>query len=175
MSEQQLTLTLAVQLVEQPAHAAVFLPNILPLVTRVSNEVSNPECREVASQAVKTLQHLEKELAAVQQANKDITPEVCTSLSCDTHLLSRRCSTSRRSWLLCSRPTRTPLLRCALLCPAINTCCQDAAAPREGAGRRAAGQQGHHPRGERFALLLRGCQRLSSVYSDASPGLHKGR
>ena len=64
------------QLVEQPAHAAVFLPNVLPLVTRVSNEVSNPECREVASQAVKTLQNLEKDLDAVQKANKDITPQV---------------------------------------------------------------------------------------------------
>ena len=64
------------QLVEQPAHAAVFLPNILPLVTRVSNEVSNPECREVATQAVKTLQHLKTELDAVTKANEDITTQV---------------------------------------------------------------------------------------------------
>ena len=67
---------MALQLVEQPAHAAVFLPNVLPLVTRVSQEVSNPECREVATQAVKTLEHLKTELDAVTKANEDITTAV---------------------------------------------------------------------------------------------------
>ena len=96
LSQHALTWAVALQLVEQPAHAAVFLPNVLPLVTRVSQEVSNPECREVATQAVKTLEHLKTELDAVTKANEDITTAVsCFAVpvhlfppaSCTQHLL----------------------------------------------------------------------------------------
>ena len=53
-----------VQLVENPAHGVVFLPPLLPGVERVSQEVSDPECRSVAATAVQTLLQKQTEHAA---------------------------------------------------------------------------------------------------------------
>eukprot|EP01025_Chloroclados_australasicus_P028802 TRINITY_DN2853_c0_g1_i1.p1 TRINITY_DN2853_c0_g1~~TRINITY_DN2853_c0_g1_i1.p1 ORF type:complete len:1105 (+),score=183.25 TRINITY_DN2853_c0_g1_i1:273-3317(+) len=47
------------KLVEDPAQAAPFLPAIMPLVKRASEEVANPECRSVAARALKILQQIE--------------------------------------------------------------------------------------------------------------------
>jgi len=43
------------KLVDNPADAALFLPRLLPLLDRVSNEVSDPECRAVVSRSHATL------------------------------------------------------------------------------------------------------------------------
>lgn len=43
------------QLVDNPADAEVFLPRLLPGLERVSTEVSDPECRGVATAAHTTL------------------------------------------------------------------------------------------------------------------------
>jgi elongation factor 3 len=57
------------KLVDDPVHAAPFLPSVMPLVKRVSEEVSDPEVRTVAGKAVKTLQHIEKDAAEISKAS----------------------------------------------------------------------------------------------------------
>jgi elongation factor 3 len=56
------------KLVDDPVHAAPFLPSVMPLVKRVSEEVADPEIRNVAGKALKTLQHIEKEAAEISKA-----------------------------------------------------------------------------------------------------------
>jgi elongation factor 3 len=49
------------KLVDDPVHAAPFLPSVMPLVKRVSEEVADPEIRNVAGKALKTLERIEKD------------------------------------------------------------------------------------------------------------------
>jgi elongation factor 3 len=55
------------KLVDDPVHAAPFLPSVMPLVKRVSEEVADPEIRTVASKALKTLQRIEKDAEEITQ------------------------------------------------------------------------------------------------------------
>mmetsp|Transcript_33591 Transcript_33591/g.74378 ORF Transcript_33591/g.74378 Transcript_33591/m.74378 type:complete len:1029 (+) Transcript_33591:223-3309(+) len=62
------------KLVENPADAAPFLPKLLPELEKVSNEVADPECRNVASKAHATLLRVggEGKLAAPKKAEKAV-------------------------------------------------------------------------------------------------------
>ena len=53
------------KLVDNPHDAAVFLPRLLPGVEKVKDEVSDPECRGVATKAHATLLRLVKDVDAV--------------------------------------------------------------------------------------------------------------
>lgn len=55
------------KLVDDELHAAPFLPSVMPLVKRVSEEVADPEIRNVASKALKTLQRIEKDAAEISK------------------------------------------------------------------------------------------------------------
>lgn len=55
------------KLVDDELHAAPFLPSVMPLVKRVSEEVADPEVRNVASKALKTLQRIEKDAAEISK------------------------------------------------------------------------------------------------------------
>lgn len=62
------------KLVDDPVHAAPFIPKILPLCQRVSEEVSNPEVRQIATRALNTLQRIEqdaKEIAEVRSTSRE--------------------------------------------------------------------------------------------------------
>lgn len=61
-------LAVPLQLVDNPADAAVFLPRLLPGLERVSQEVSDPECRSVATSALATLRRVGAEGEAQGQA-----------------------------------------------------------------------------------------------------------
>jgi Four helical bundle domain len=53
------------KLVDDPVHAAPFLPSVMPLAKRVSEEVADPEVRTVAGKALKTLQRIETDAAEI--------------------------------------------------------------------------------------------------------------
>lgn len=55
------------KLVDDELHAAPFLPSVMPLVKRVSEEVADPEVRNVAGKALKTLQRIEKDAAEISK------------------------------------------------------------------------------------------------------------
>ena len=59
---------IALQLVDNPNDAAVFLPRLLPGLEKVSQEVPDPECRTVASKARDTLLSLVQDPAATAPA-----------------------------------------------------------------------------------------------------------
>ncbi|KAF5838008.1 elongation factor EF-3 [Dunaliella salina] len=59
------------KLVNNPADATVFLPRLLPGLKILSEEVADPECRQVAAMAHATLQRIEQEAEEVEShANK---------------------------------------------------------------------------------------------------------
>lgn len=55
------------KLVSNPADATVFLPRLLPGLKQLSDEVADPECREVASASYTTLLRIETEAEEVQK------------------------------------------------------------------------------------------------------------
>ena len=62
------------KLVDDPVHAAPFLPSVMPLVKRTSEEIADPEIRTVAGKALKTLQRIEKDAAEIT-AVRSTSPE----------------------------------------------------------------------------------------------------
>ena len=72
---------MCLQLVDNPADAAVFLPRLLPGLERVSAEVSDPECRGVATTAHNTLLRVGAEGTAQAKAMQALT-QVSTQPYC---------------------------------------------------------------------------------------------
>lgn len=68
------------KLVDDELHAAPFLPSVMPLVKRVSEEVADPEVRNVASKALKTLQRIEKDAAEISKVRSTSPDWVATQL-----------------------------------------------------------------------------------------------
>jgi len=50
------------KLVDNPADASPFLPKLLPALTRASDEVSDPECRQVCTRALATLKAIQADI-----------------------------------------------------------------------------------------------------------------
>jgi elongation factor 3 len=59
------------KLVDNPLDAAPFLPQLLPGLEKVSNEVADPECRSVAARAAKELMRVANEGKTVPPKNAD--------------------------------------------------------------------------------------------------------
>lgn len=70
-----------VQLVENPVDAAVFLPQLLPDLEKVSKDVSDPECRSVCERARATLERIGGSGLAKKEAEKADLSQVKGSLA----------------------------------------------------------------------------------------------
>lgn len=68
------------QLVENPVDAAVFLPQLLPDLEKVSKDVSDPECRSVCERARETLQRIGGSGLAKKEAEQADLTQVKSSL-----------------------------------------------------------------------------------------------
>lgn len=75
------------QLVDNPADATVFLPRLLPGVERVSQEVSDPECRSVANTAYNTLVRVGAEGSAQGEDLKSLVQDRASILSVITRVV----------------------------------------------------------------------------------------
>jgi elongation factor 3 len=64
------------QLVENPVDAAVFLPQLLPDLEKVSKDVSDPECRSVCERARATLERIGGSGLAKKQAEQAVPSQV---------------------------------------------------------------------------------------------------
>lgn len=74
-------LDLFAQLVENPVDAAVFLPQLLPDLEKVSKDVSDPECRSVCERARATLERIGGSGLAKKQAEQAVPSQVKVSLN----------------------------------------------------------------------------------------------
>lgn len=78
-------ITNMVKLVEEPAHLAAFMPKLLPLIDKVSQEISDPEARAVAVHAhallVKAAGSEDGAAALREQSERHASPDVraCTN------------------------------------------------------------------------------------------------
>eukprot|EP00884_Botryococcus_braunii_P020582 jgi/Botrbrau1/7207/Bobra.0300s0033.1 len=69
------------KLVENPVDAAVFLPQLLPDLEKVSIDVSDPECRSVCERARATLERIGGSGLAKKQAEQAVPAEVQQTLT----------------------------------------------------------------------------------------------
>jgi elongation factor 3 len=69
------------QLVENPVDAAVFLPQLLPDLEKVSIDVSDPECRSVCERARATLERIGGSGLAKKQAEQAVPAQVQQTLT----------------------------------------------------------------------------------------------
>lgn len=61
------------KLVDDPNDAKAFLPKLMPELQKASENVSNPECREIMSKAHMTLKKIQESLENTSSSNKKIT------------------------------------------------------------------------------------------------------
>jgi len=47
------------KMIENPEEAVAFMPRIMPLIARASEEIADPEARGIATKALKTLENIE--------------------------------------------------------------------------------------------------------------------
>jgi elongation factor 3 len=69
------------KLVDNPMDATVFLPRLLPEVEKVAVDTPDPECRQVAEKALKTLKQVADDASAVASTRVVTQPEVLAALT----------------------------------------------------------------------------------------------
>jgi elongation factor 3 len=71
------------KLIDDAREAKPFLPELMPGIERLANELSDPEARGVANKALKTLQKLQETIDA-EEEQKAMPPEVCMAAILET-------------------------------------------------------------------------------------------
>jgi elongation factor 3 len=71
------------KLIDDEREAKPFLPELMPAIERLANELSDPEARGVANKALKTLRNLQEKIDAEVQA-KAMPAEVCMAALLET-------------------------------------------------------------------------------------------
>jgi len=64
------------KLIDDYREAKPFLPELMPAIERLANELSDPEARSVAAKCLKTLTKIQETVAA-EEEQKSMSPEVC--------------------------------------------------------------------------------------------------
>ncbi|EKX35623.1 hypothetical protein GUITHDRAFT_155433 [Guillardia theta CCMP2712] len=64
------------KLIDEHREAKPFLPELMPAIKRLSDEMSDPEARTMANKALKTLQNLQEAIETEESA-KSMPPDVC--------------------------------------------------------------------------------------------------
>jgi len=59
------------KMIDNPAEAVAFMPKIMPLIDKASEEIPDPEARAVAAKALETLKLLESDAMEAKQLNPD--------------------------------------------------------------------------------------------------------
>jgi elongation factor 3 len=70
------------KLIDYAHEATTFLPELMPMIARLAEEMSDPEARSVALRCMKTLKNIE-ESAAAFEANKTMEPEAVLAVIMD--------------------------------------------------------------------------------------------